>query len=112
MTASWLGRVPAPGRRRSGDRPWRGTDVSGWPRVPPAGMPRLNRGCGKGKEAVAMPTVTIFQPADGTSVPPGQPVQVTGRATDKAGAEPAFVDTVTVQVDSGPPVEARLTRVP
>ncbi len=59
-----------------------------------------------------MPTVTIFQPADGTSVPPGQPVQVTGRATDKAGAEPAFVDTVTVQVDSGPPVEARLTRVP
>jgi Big-like domain-containing protein len=58
-----------------------------------------------------MPTVTIFQPADGVSVPAG-PVQVTGRATDKAGAEPVFVDSVTVQVDGNPPVEATLTRRP
>lgn len=59
-----------------------------------------------------MPTVTIFQPADGVSVPAGQPVQVTGRATDKAGAEPVFVDSVTVQVDGDPPVEATLTHRP
>lgn len=59
-----------------------------------------------------MPTVTIFQPADGVSVPAGQPVQVTGRATDRAGVEPVFVDSVTVQVDGNPPVEARLTRRP
>jgi hypothetical protein len=59
-----------------------------------------------------MPTVIILQPADGVSVPAGQPVPVTGWATDKAGAEPVFVDSVTVQVDDGSPVEAMLTRRP
>jgi len=59
-----------------------------------------------------MPTVTIFQPADGMSVPAGQPVTVTGRATDKAGTDPAVIDSVTVQVDGSPPVEATLTRRP
>jgi hypothetical protein len=40
-----------------------------------------------------------------------QPVQVTGRASDQGMPEPVEVDSVTVQVDGGPPMKARLQHV-
>ena len=58
-----------------------------------------------------MAKVTIFQPGSNTPVQPGQPVPVTGNATGKGGFEPDEVDTVTVSVDGGPPVEAAVTVV-
>ena len=58
-----------------------------------------------------MPTLVILGPADGSSVAAGQPLSVTGRATDKGGAEPVMIDSVTVQVDGGAPVAASLKDV-
>lgn len=58
-----------------------------------------------------MPTLTIQSPAPNTTVPHGQPLQVAGIAKGTGGAEPMLVDSVTVAVDGGQPVEATLTIV-
>ena len=55
-----------------------------------------------------MPTLTISHPQDGASVPRGEPLTVTGMATDRGGAEPVMIDSVTVQVDDASPVRATL----
>jgi hypothetical protein len=55
-----------------------------------------------------MPTLEIFQPSNGTSVTRGQPVSVTGKATEPKGTEPVLIDSVTVQVDGEPAVDATL----
>jgi hypothetical protein len=59
-----------------------------------------------------MPTLVILHPSNGVSVPAGQPLSVTGQATDKGGAEPVMIDSVTVQVDNGPAVSATLKHLP
>jgi hypothetical protein len=58
-----------------------------------------------------MPTLDIRSPHDGVTVNAGQPLSVTGQATDRGGAEPVMIDSVTVQVDAGPVVDAALTHV-
>jgi hypothetical protein len=58
-----------------------------------------------------MPTLTIQSPAPNTTVPHGQPLHVGGIARGAGGAEPVLVDTVTVALDGGQPVEADLTIV-
>jgi len=57
-----------------------------------------------------MPTVTIFTPPEGESVTAGEPLLVSGQASDVAGAEPVLIDSVTVRLDSQAPVEAHLVR--
>ena len=58
-----------------------------------------------------MPSLTIFHPVDGASVASGQSVIVSGQATDRGGAEPVMIESVTVQVDGGPPTRATLQRL-
>jgi Big-like domain-containing protein len=57
-----------------------------------------------------VPTVQIFHPTQDTSAINGQPLTVTGQATDRGGTEPALIERVTVQVDGDSPVPATLTR--
>jgi Big-like domain-containing protein len=59
-----------------------------------------------------MPTVEIQYPADGMTVTAGQPLTVTGQATDRGGTNPFMIDSVTVQVDGGPAVDATLKNLP
>jgi hypothetical protein len=59
-----------------------------------------------------MPTVEIQYPPDGMTVTAGQPVPVSGRATDRGGTNPFLIDSVTVQVDGGPAVDATLKPLP
>jgi hypothetical protein len=57
-----------------------------------------------------VPTVQILHPSNYMSLVDGQPVTVAGQATDRGGAEPVLIDSVTLQVDGGTPVRATLTR--
>jgi hypothetical protein len=59
-----------------------------------------------------MPTLTVVQPPNNLVVKLNQPFLVTGRASDVGPPEPNLIDSVTVQVDGGPPVRATLTRIP
>jgi hypothetical protein len=59
-----------------------------------------------------MPTIEIQYPLAGMTVTAGQPLTVTGRATDRGGRDPVMIDSVTVQVDGGPVVDATLTNLP
>jgi hypothetical protein len=54
--------------------------------------------------------VQILHPSNYMSLVDGQPVTVAGQATDRGGAEPVLIDSVTLQVDGGTPVRATLTR--
>jgi hypothetical protein len=59
-----------------------------------------------------MPSVTINQPVPGTTVAGGQQISVGGRATGTGGLEQRMVASVTIRVDGGQPVPAKLTQVP
>src|SRR5260221_9325924 len=59
-----------------------------------------------------MPDLSITVPAVDAHVQPLQPFLVSGRASDAGFPEPHQIDTVTVQVDAGPVVEARVTQIP
>lgn len=54
--------------------------------------------------------VQISHPANDTSAIHGQPLTVSGRATDEGGVDPIAIEHVTVQVDNDPPVPTKLTR--
>src|ERR1019366_4797938 len=60
----------------------------------------------------AQPILTVSQPAANAVVGLNTPFQITGQVTDRAGAEPITIDSVTVQVDNGPLIKATLTRIP
>ena len=59
-----------------------------------------------------MPTLTVNQPPNNLTVQLNQPFLVSGQATDVGSPEPHFIDSVTVQVDGGAPIKAKLTHVP
>ena len=59
-----------------------------------------------------MLTLTISQPTNNRIVAPQISFPVAGRVTDRGMPEPAVIDSVTVSVDNGPPVQATLTPVP
>ena len=59
-----------------------------------------------------MPDLSITAPSTDAHVAPLQPFPVSGRASDAGLPEPHQIDTVTVQVDVGPVVDATLTQVP
>ena len=59
-----------------------------------------------------MPTLTVNQPPNNLTVQLNQPFLVTGQATDVGSPEPHFIDSVTVQVDGGAPIKAKLTHIP
>jgi hypothetical protein len=59
-----------------------------------------------------MPQLTITHPTNDAHVPPLQAFQVNGRATDVGPPERHDIDSVTVQVDGGPAVDAQLVTVP
>jgi hypothetical protein len=59
-----------------------------------------------------MPSVVINQPTPGTLVAGGQQISVGGRATGTGGPEPRVVDSVTIGIDGGDGVAARLTSIP
>ena len=59
-----------------------------------------------------MPSVVINQPTPGTLVAGGQQINVGGRATGTGGAEPRVVDSVTIGIDGGDGVAAKLTSIP
>lgn len=58
------------------------------------------------------PTLTIDQPPDDLVVQPNQPFLVTGHASERAGPEPFLIDSVTVQVDDQPAIDATLKHLP
>jgi hypothetical protein len=58
-----------------------------------------------------MPTLNVLQPTDNLLVTPQQPFPVAGQATDKGMPEPVQIDSVTVRVDGGAPLQATLTQV-
>src|ERR1019366_2305055 len=60
----------------------------------------------------AQPILTVSQPAANAVVGLNTPFQITGQVTDRAGAEPITIDSVTVQDDNGPLIKAALTRIP
>jgi hypothetical protein len=59
-----------------------------------------------------VPTLELHQPVNNATVTPNQPFVVSGQATDRGKPEPIMIDSVTVQVDSQPPIKATLTRIP
>jgi hypothetical protein len=59
-----------------------------------------------------MPKLIVSHPPADLVVAPGQPFVVSGQASDVGLPEPRLIDSVTVQVDSGPVIEATLTRLP
>jgi hypothetical protein len=59
-----------------------------------------------------MLTLTVSQPTNNLVVSSGIPFLAAGRATDRGMLDPAVIDSVIVQVDNGPPIEAALTPVP
>jgi hypothetical protein len=60
----------------------------------------------------APPELTVLQPTNNLIVKPQQPIAVTGLASDRGMPEPREIDSVTVRVDNGVPIDAALTRVP
>src|SRR5262245_58875543 len=59
----------------------------------------------------AQPKLTVTAPTPNTVVG-NQPFQITGQVTDRGGAEPILIDSVTVQVDGGPLIQATLKPIP
>jgi hypothetical protein len=59
-----------------------------------------------------MPSLTVHQPPNNLVVKPNQPFLVTGQASDRGPPERVLIDSVTVQVDDGPVIEATLTPIP
>jgi hypothetical protein len=59
-----------------------------------------------------MPNISITVPSADAHVQPLQPFLVSGQASDVGFPEPHQIDTVTVQVDGGPIVEARVIQIP
>ena len=59
-----------------------------------------------------MPNLTVFAPRNDAVVNLNQPFQVSGEATDLGMPEPVLIDSVTVRVDGGPVIDAKLTMVP
>ncbi len=59
-----------------------------------------------------MPDLSITVPAVDARVQPLQPFLVSGQASDAGFPEPHQIDAVTVQVDAGPVVEARVRQIP
>lgn len=58
-----------------------------------------------------MPNLTVFQPPANLGVHLNQPFIVSGQASDKGMPEPVSIDSVTVQIDSGPVIDAALTQI-
>jgi hypothetical protein len=58
------------------------------------------------------PILTVNQPAPNAVVGLNQPFQIAGQATDRGGAEPIMIDSVTVQIDGGPLISATLKTIP
>lgn len=54
----------------------------------------------------AQPVLTVSQPAANAVVGLNTPFQITGIVTDRGGREPIAIDSVTVQIDSGPVIHA------
>jgi len=69
------------------------------------------------RKMVGMPTtgpppiLTVTQPAPQAVVALNQPFQIAGQVTDRGGAEPISIDSVTVQIDGGPLIPATLKTV-
>jgi hypothetical protein len=59
-----------------------------------------------------MPSLTVYSPPNNLMVQPNQPFLVSGQASDRGPPEPALIDSVTVQVDNGPVINAQLTHIP
>ena len=59
-----------------------------------------------------MPNLVVAQPRINLVVKLNQAFMVTGQVTDLGMPEPRLIDSVTVRVDGGPPVEATLTQIP
>jgi hypothetical protein len=58
-----------------------------------------------------MPNLSVFQPPANLPVQLNQPFLVTGQASDKGSPESILIDSVTVQVDDGPVIDAALTQI-
>jgi len=54
----------------------------------------------------AQPILTVNQPAANAVVGLNQPFQIAGLVTDRGGVEPIMIDSVTVQIDGGPLINA------
>lgn len=59
-----------------------------------------------------MPNLTVLQPPANLVVQLNRPFLISGQASDKGMPEPVMIDSVTVQVDDGPVVDASLTHLP
>ena len=60
----------------------------------------------------AQPILTVNQPAPNAVVGLNQPFQITGQVTDRGGSEPIMIDSVTVQIDGGPLINATRKIIP
>src|SRR5664280_2597628 len=60
----------------------------------------------------AQPVLTVNQPAPNAVVGLNQPFQIAGQVTDRGGAEPIMIDSVTVQIDGGPLINATRKIIP
>lgn len=58
-----------------------------------------------------MPNLTLYQPQNNLTVTLNQPFLVSGQVTDNGPPEPNLIDSVTVQVDGGAPIAAKLTHL-
>ena len=59
-----------------------------------------------------MLTLTVSQPTNNLVVTSGIPFLAARHTTDRGMLDSAAIDSVIVQVDNGPPIEAALTPVP
>jgi len=59
-----------------------------------------------------VPSLVVSQPTNNQIVGLNKPFPVIGQASDNGMPEPIGIDSVTVQVDGGPPIEAILTAIP
>jgi len=58
------------------------------------------------------PILIVNQPKPNSVVGLNQPFQITGQVTDRGGSEPITIDSVTVQIDGGPLIDATLKTIP
>src|SRR5262249_43875585 len=74
--------------------------------------------CAKQRKEYNMPTtpvqpiLIVNQPKPNSVVGLNQSFQITGQVTDRGGSEPIMIDSVTVQIDGGPLIDATLKTIP
>jgi hypothetical protein len=57
------------------------------------------------------PILRVNQPTPNSVVGLDQPFHIAGTATDRGGTDPIFIDSVTIQIDGGPLIDATLKRI-